>query len=306
MAKKQPETALYFTTVVILEKGLAVLGGHLYQEGYEPTITRPTVCNNGSWGCLDDMDDVVCAATKKPNPTPNKRPTLCLLGRMGNYRETITKIPHVDTKIKIPYAYLNDLRYIGKHLYACGTQNQIHKQVGKKWERMDEGIFSPLKKQVDRCLNAIDGFSDNDIYAVGDQGVLNWDGKKWTKLKMPTDFPFYCVLCASNGEVYVGGSGGVLLKGNASKGWIDLSNTSVTNEVFEDMAEFQGKIYITATDELISTNGKTIEKVNVPVKGHKAYYAIDAVPDELWTVGDDCVLQFDGKTWTRHVCPDNV
>ncbi len=33
---------------------------------------------------------------------------------------------------------------------------------------------------------------------------------------------------------------------------------------------------------------------------------IDALPEELWVVGDACVLQLDGKKWTKHIYPNNV
>lgn len=305
---RRPKTALYFTTVVVLEKNLAVLGGHLYQEKAEPTITRPVVCRGEEWGALDDIDDVVYAATKKPSPLAGGRPTLCQMGRMGNYRETISGKPPVETEVDIVDAgYLMDLRYIGRHLYACGIQNIIYRQVDRRWQRMDHGIFSPIGDEVDRTLESIDGFADDDIYAVGDGGAIwHWNGNCWTRLDSPTNMPLYCVLCSSSGDVYIGGSGGVLLKGREGKGWADLSDPSVKVEVFEDMTEFKGRIYMTATDLLLSTDGKSIEQVDVPIKGEKSYYAIDSVADALWCVGDDCVLQFDGKKWNRYICPDNV
>jgi len=307
MARK-PKTALYFTTVLVVEKKLAVLGGHLYQEKAEPSITRPLVCSVGDWSHLDDVDDVVYATAKKPSDTPGAIPTLCFMGRMGNYREIAKGKPIVNKKLDIASAgYLMDLRYIGDHLYACGVQNIIYKQVDQRWVRMDKGIFAPIGDEVDRTLESIDGFADDDIYAVGDGGAIwHWNGNHWTRLDSPTNMPLYCVLCTSNGDVYIGGSGGVLLKGREGKGWTDLSDPSVTVEVLEDMTEFKGRIYATATDLLLSTDGKSIEQVDVPIKGEKSYYAIDSVADALWCVGDDCVLQFDGKKWNQYVCPDNV
>ena len=42
--KSKPDTSLYFTTVVVVEKNLVVLGSHLFKEGAEPTMTRFLMC----------------------------------------------------------------------------------------------------------------------------------------------------------------------------------------------------------------------------------------------------------------------
>ena len=313
MAKKpakKPPTAMYFTTVVVLEKELVVIGGHLYSEGTDPSVTRFVARFDGdTWGHLYDVEDVVYAATKKPPPPGGKpRPTVCIMGRRGLYREVVSGTPPVDTRVSIRDAgYLMDLRYIGTHLYACGGQNQVHKQIGKQWRRMDQGIFKPIGEEVDRSLESIDGFSDDDIYAVGSRGsIFHWDGGGWTQVDSPTNYPLNCVLCASDGKVYAGGSGGILLRGRRDEAWEDLSDPSVTQETLEDMAEFQGRVYVTATTALLSTDGGTVTKVSVPAKGKKAYYAIDSNEEALWVVGNESVLQYDGKKWRSFVCPDNV
>ena len=305
---KRPDTALYYTTVVAISADLAVIGGHLYLEGAEPTITRVQLCHgNKTWNALYDIEDIVYAATKKPGSPKNPRGTICLLGRKGFYRETISGSPPADAQLDTEDGYLMDLRYIGEHLYACGVQNQVHRQVGKRWQRMDLGTFAPLGDEVDRSFESIDGFAEDDIYAVGMSGAIwHWDGKRWAQLDSPTNYPLFCVLCSSTGDVYLGGSKGLIFKGSRDRGWEDLSNTAVTEEVLEDMTEFQGKVYVTATEALVATDGGPIEAVSVPVRGRKAYYAIDSVPDALWCVGDQCVLRFDGQHWEKFIDPNNT
>jgi hypothetical protein len=305
VAKKKRPTALYFTTVVAVEDKTAILGGHLYSEGAEPSVTRIVICDGTNWGFFEDFDDVVYAMTKKP--VPGGKDTLCILGREGHYQEVVSRQPPADARLDTTDGYLMDLRYIAGSLYACGVQNQVYRQKGKRWVRMDQGTFEPLEDEVTRTFESIDGFAENDIYAVGDGGAIwHWDGKRWTELDSPTDYPFYCVLCASSGDAYIGGSNGLLFKGGRDKGWTDLSDAAVTDEVLEDMTEFHGRVYVTATEVLVSTDGGPIEEVKVPVRGDKAYYAIDSGPEFLWCVGDECVLQFDGKKWVRHICPDNA
>lgn len=306
MATRKP-TALYFTTVAVLEKDFAVLGGHLYAEEDEPSVTRLMICAGGTWMHLDDFDEVIYATTSKPGAAARR--TLCLLGRTGHYREIVTRTPPADATLDTRRAgYLMDLRWIGTHLYACGGQNQVHRQDGATWTRMDRGLFAPLEGAVDRSLEAIDGFADDDIYAAGLNGeIWHWDGNRWAAVDSPTNANLYCLLCSSGGDVYVGGAGGLLFKRRRDQAWEELSNPDVTEDVLEDMTEFRGKIYVTATDVLAATDGTApLEAVDVPVDGPKAYYAIDSVPEALWVVGDESVLQFDGSQWQRHVCPDNA
>jgi hypothetical protein len=304
----RPATAKYFTTVIAIAKDTAVLGGHLYVEGDDPTVTRFSLCNQGSWGHLFDMDDVVYGTTKRPGTATNPRGAICLLGRYGSYREVVSGTPPTDASLSIRDAgYLMDICCVDGCLYACGIQNIVYRESKGTWSRMDTGIFSPLGEQVDRSLESIDGFSADDIYAVGDEGAIwHWDGTAWIRLESLTNLPFYSVLCASSGDVYIGGSNGLLFKGSASSGWGELTDHALTTDVIEDMAEFQGHVYLCATEDLLRTDGATLDVVDVPVEGEKAFYAIDAVEDGLWVVGDECVLQFDGTTWVRHVSPDNI
>jgi len=88
-------------------------------------------------------------------------------------------------------------------------------------------------------------------------------------------------------------------------GWTDIGDRDLCAEVLENMVEFAGKLYVTATDQLLEYDGVQLRETKVPLRGKKAYYAIDAKPDVLWVAGDECVLSFDGSTWRRHVCPEN-
>jgi hypothetical protein len=307
---KRPQKAVYFTTVVAVEEDAAIVAGHLYMEGTEPTVTRIFVCDGGKWGHLGDFEEVVYAAARKPPPKGASVPTYCIVGRRGAYREWETKKPPVDQRVDTKDGgYLMDLRYIDGSLYTCGGQNQVHVQGGKSWQRMDPGLFVPLdldKPSSHVSIHSMDGFSANDIYAAGYAGALrHWNGKKWTPLDTPTNQHFNVVLC-SKGEVYLGGEGGLVFKGDRKKGWKDLGAREVNEEPIEDMTEFQGKIYMAAEDVLLSTDGTKVEEVKIPVKGKEmGFYAVDSNERFLWSVGHEWVLQFDGKKWTRHECPDN-
>ena len=139
--------------------------------------------------------------------------SLSFLGRAGGFREIPRGSTPIDTQINIRDAgYLNDLKYIGDHLYCCGGQRQVHRLDATGWSRVDAGAFVPLGAGDHISFEGIDGFSETDIYAVGWPGdIWHFDGRLWTQLSSPTDYPLFCVLCSKSGDVYIGGSNGALI-----------------------------------------------------------------------------------------------
>lgn len=308
MDRTRPPAALYFTTVVAIEPDFAVMGGYLYSEGLEPTITRPMGINGGKWGKLPDVDDVVYAMARKTPPPGKPRPTLCMMGRKGTYVEKVSGESAVMTTLERKGAgYVLDLRAIDRHLYACGIQNMVQRQEPDgRWIRVDQGAFTPMVDYVDSAFRSVDGRDEKEILGVGLRGeIWLWDGKAWSRQQSPTNFPLHVVLRASSGDYYIGATKGLVWKGSPAKGWTPIGDSAVSTQTVEDMAEFQGKVYLAAQDKLLVTDGGPVQEVQVPLEGEKAYFAIDALPSDLWTVGDESVLQFDGKTWKRHLCPDN-
>ncbi|WP_443190655.1 hypothetical protein [Pseudomonas indica] len=304
MAKS--ETALYFTNIIAIGPEQALLAGHLYLEGAEPSVTRVMMIDQDDWFHVYDIPEVVYSALQRAPLRGQQKGNYCFLGRAGLLREHPSGQSSTDTTLDIDNVYLMDLCEVDGELYACGTQNQVLRQSKGIWQRIDQGLYIPLEDEVTACLNGIDGFSRDDVYAVGDGGAIwHWDGKGWLASVAPTNLPLYCVHCAADGTVYIGGAGGILLRGSAQTGWTDIGDRDLCAEVLENMVEFAGKLYVTATDQLLEYDGMQLRETKVPLKGKKAYYAIDAKPDVLWVAGDECVLSFDGRTWQRHICPEN-
>lgn len=302
----RPDTAMYFTTVVALQSDFAVIGGHLYLEGGSPTVTRFMICKMDSWNHLYDLNDVVYAATRKPTPPGKPRGTLCLLGRKGHFREAVSGEPPQDHQVAdVRSLYLMGLRNIDGALYACGVQNQVYRQRGDEWHRMDTDVFAPFEGEVDRMLSSIDGFSCDDIYAVGQGGAIwHWNGARWTRLDSPTVFNLLVVRCASDGHVYIGGGRGVILRGRRDAGFEVMSPPQPVGAI-EDLEECHGRIYAAATSHLLAIEDGRIAIVDVPVSGERCFYALDSCDGALWCVGNKAVLRYDGAGWQQFLCPDN-
>jgi len=305
VARRKP-TALYFTSVVVLADDFPVLGGHLYAEGQEPSITRFLYFHEGKAFFMYDVPGIVYGVATKPKMAGKPRDTFCAMERTGTYREHVSGEKPVDVKLSSPdVIFLHDLQRIGKRLYACGTQNMVFRQEGDRWVRIDQGMFKPLKGRVTQNLASIDGFSEDDVYGVGMGGAIwRYHGKAWKKLKSPTNRNLRAVCCASSGDVVVAGAKGRVFRGGAKKGWTDLSDPGVQDDFIWDIAEFRGKVYLTAHDKLLVIDGGKLAEVKVPIRG-ASFMKLAANENQLWSVGDDCILKFDGKTWTRHVTADN-
>ena len=275
-------------------------------EEDDPSFTRLTICNNGSWGMLADISDIVYSLEKRPMPM-QKKPNLCVLGRNGFFREYVAGAKPIDLPIhKKDVSYLEDIKLIGNNLYACGGQNQLYKLDGQIWRDFDHAIYSPFKGKLEKCLLSIDGYSDQDIYAVGERGaVWHWNGHKWSNVDAPTNLSLNCVKCMANGDVFICGDGGALFRLNQKKQWLDLSNPEITTRSLWDIAEYEGFCYVTAENKLLRTDGDSIEEINIPTEQEAYFYSIDALEENLWIVGGEEVYQYNGKSWQVLICPDN-
>ena len=255
---------------------------------------------------LGDIDEVVYSLLTGPGHDPSRN-NLCVLGRDGLFHEFAPgKKPSDNPVPKKEVGYLEDLRTIGNHLYSCGAQGQVCSLRNGKWQSLDDGLFIPFSGKVQRCLLSIDGFSDQDIYTVGEGGaVWHWDGQSWSQLDCPTNLTLNHVLCTSTGDVYFCGDDGFLVKLTKSGQWKELAPDEPTENSLSKMAEFRGSVFVAADSQLLQVDGETVTEVKTPEDMTPAFLSLDAVADSLWCVGDEFIYRYDGSDWHKLVCPDN-
>src|SRR5213083_2399530 len=118
-------------------------------------------------------------------------------------------------KISPEPVLIRNARAISGHVYACGMKRQVY-------ERVDEGkwvdVSAPFPEaNVTAGFEAVDGYSQNEIYAVGWNGeIWEYDGSQWADRSSPTNVILSAVHCAPNNLVYVAGQQGVLIRGRNS------------------------------------------------------------------------------------------
>ncbi len=196
---------------------------------------------------------------------------------------------------------LRGVRRIGSKIYVVGMDRQAYRREdANRWT--DIGPTAPLhagNTATDvRGFEAVDGFDESDIYAVGWEGdIWHFDGHSWRALPSPTNLVLVDVCCAGDGQVYACGREGLLLRGR-DQSWevIDLPGT--TQDLWS-LAWFDGRLYVSSFYGLFSLSKNGLAIVDTGPEKAKTFHRVTVGDGRLLSIGAKDVLAFDGKTWTR-------
>ncbi len=215
--------------------------------------------------------------------------------------QTERVIPPGPERAKL--GFVTKIREIAGTLYVCGMSGQIYQRGASTWVPIDDGVVDPRGAPKALDLYCIDGTSENDIYAVGQQGLV-WHrtNKSWNRINV-TDQNVNWVRCVSPDEVYLACTGGTFFRGHGDH-WEDFSVPKM-QQSFECVEAFKGRIYLATLSGLYSFDGKKVSPVDTglnPVPDGNHLHAKDGV---LWSFGPNHICFFDGKKWTYLKHPDN-
>jgi hypothetical protein len=179
--------------------------------------------------------------------------------------------------------------------YAIGLRGMVYRFEGsKRWTRIDDGLPNSFDGQ------AIHGFSGNEIYAVGRKGQMwRFDGQTWIRLELPTSVTLTCVMCAGDGNVYVGGHHGVLLRGRGDA-WGLIEQPQVTETIW-DVEWFRERLYVSTMTNVYYLSDANLVAVDFGPDRPRSCYQLSAGEGVLWSNGEFDIMSFDGAAWTRVV-----
>lgn len=119
----------------------------------------------------------------------------------------------------------------GTHIFVTGNpepdgqgnvRSTILKSNGTGWTRLDTPIVAPGRGR----LHSVWGFSNSNVFAVGDDGViLHYDGNEWTPMISGTTADLYAAWGASITSVFAVGRYGTILLYNGSQ-WSNIDTVA--------------------------------------------------------------------------------
>lgn len=192
---------------------------------------------------------------------------------------------------------------ISGRAYAVGMGRQVYRRDGRdQWTAIDQQLRPAVDDHKFYGFDTIAGFSETDIYAAGRYGeVWHYDGKSWTKLPVPTDQIIVHACCSGDGNVYLCGRNGLLLKGRGDQ-WKILDHGK--RDDFWNLAWFNDRLYIATMKDAFwlseEADGDYLNDVAWTNDDKPATcLRLTAADGVMWSIGAKDVLSFDGQTWTR-------
>jgi hypothetical protein len=191
---------------------------------------------------------------------------------------------------------LTALTTINGRAYACGMHREVFVRTGEgQWQ----AISAPKPRPRERAgFEAIDGFSEDDIYSVGWRGEI-WQRSngQWIQHDSPVNVILTGVCCAGDGYVYACGQNGTLIKGRNDQ-WSVIDH-EIPPEDFWDIHAFGDSVFVASFTGLCEIKNDVIELVDFGENEPATCHRLTSADGVLWSVGAEDVFSFDGITWQR-------
>lgn len=194
---------------------------------------------------------------------------------------------------------LREVRNIGGKAYVCGMDRQVYRRdATDTWTCVDGDMRHAESADIVFGFESIHGFDEKEIYAVGWFGeIWQYDGKKWVRHESPTNLILTKVFCAPDGNVYICGQRGTLIKGRGSK-WEIIAEDSTDHDLW-DLQWYSDKLYLSSMRLIYTLEDDELKYVDTGDEIAETCYHLDAADGILWSIGAKDILQFDGHEWKR-------
>lgn len=194
---------------------------------------------------------------------------------------------------------MRGIRCIDGKAYAVGMNRRAYRRDdANKWVSIDQGARPPSDSRAVVGFEAVDGFTQSDIYAVGWDGeIWHFDGARWTQVDSPTNVVFSDVCCAEDGFTYACARAGIIVRGRGNEWQIIDHQLSGTD--FWGAAWYDGKLYLSTTKELFTLQDDNLNPVAFGTDSPGSCFHLSAGHGVLWSIGAKDVMVFDGQNWTR-------
>ena len=159
---------------------------------------------------------------------------------------------------------IRNVRLIGKHFYAGAAASMVlRREAPESWRLISEQPYKLfMKGRHGGPATEVNGFSEEDLYFCSDAGELwHFDGKEWTQMDIPVNFPLDYLVCAEDGYVYTAWKTGRLIRGRGER-WEELVDADAVDEapMLLSMTFYQGSLYAGTGSGIVKyENGKWVK-----------------------------------------------
>ncbi|SDE48082.1 hypothetical protein SAMN05421538_10727 [Paracoccus isoporae] len=196
------------------------------------------------------------------------------------------------------------LRNLGGVPYACGMNGQISRAGPEGWVPFDDGVYSDSRDVFSTQLRDIAGLDGKRLVTVGFSGAAFDYRDMWRPMDIPTNATLEQVIRDKAGRFWIAGQNGTLiLDENGEMAFLD----SGTSSSFWGLAQFRDEIYLSAFDGLFRWDDDSASALRLDhgLGNDITCYRLQASESELWSVGQDDILRYDGDEWHRVHIPSN-
>lgn len=255
------------------------------------------VNRDGNWleGGSANWDGVALTVIHKPLSQ------IAMFGPSGQVHITGSGDRHVEVIADnffspINYGLIRGARTIDGVVMACGMKKQVYRREDtNRWSCISQQIVGGVGVHG---FEALDGFSINDVYAVGWGGeIWHFEGTTWKQCDSPYGGVLIDVCCAEDGVVYAVGRGYTLVTGRG-----DIWAARGTNLPVElsALCWFKDQLYAASTRDIFVLNNKgQFVPVAIPDDFPKTCGALATNGKILVSAGERDLFSFDGITWSR-------
>ncbi|MBK5071795.1 hypothetical protein I2492_02030 [Budviciaceae bacterium CWB-B4] len=196
------------------------------------------------------------------------------------------------------------IRMICGRLYFAGDMNAVGYRTGpNNWHSLCLNLPVPKDKKQWKEegstkfeFNDIDGFSHDDLYAVGGKGNLwHYNGQQWEELTLPSNLYTHSICCAGDGFVYIGAQSGSLFKGRGNQ-W-KLIYRGDYSLPFKDMVWHDDKLWCTSDYGLWCVKDDKLVDANIPAEIKVCSGNLSTADGVMLMAGMFGAAYHDGKEW---------
>lgn len=188
------------------------------------------------------------------------------------------------------------IRRIGSGLFCCGQCGQVYQLDNQKWVPHDHGFRSDDAQDFED----IGGSGPDDLYGVGLFGEMHYfDGQAWKEIHVPTNQNLLCVKQTSPGTIYVAGYRALIMRGRLND-W-EIMGEAEDDKRYWDICILGDRVFFVHGHGIDSLEGDNLIPVDFKIKGEFSFHRVDANHGQLWSIGEQHLLKFDGKDWALAV-----